>query len=215
MRNIVAQKLKHGLRYVVDRVMLPYVATADIVRFDDKIDDTGLDRSLEFNSHLHLLRTLELQRMPKPKAVLLSVGCADRYYFDWVEAACGPIRKHIGVELYRPVPEELPDNVEWVAASASSMPQVKDNSVDVLFSGQNIEHLSADDLYNFLLEAHRVIKSGGKLVIDSPNRLVTQQTGWRHPEHTIEFSPSEARALVEAAGFMVNLWAITESRDRR
>jgi SAM-dependent methyltransferase len=142
--------------------------------------------------------------MPRPQEVLLSVGCVDRYYFDWIEESCGPIPKHVGVELYRPRPEVLPSNVEWIVASAGSMPQVKDESVDVLFSGQNIEHLSSADLYDFLVEAHRVIKSGGKLVIDSPNRLVTHQMGWRHPEHTVEFSPSEACALVEAAGFRVD-----------
>jgi hypothetical protein len=208
MRHMAKQKVKQRLRQIVDRVMLPYAAATAPARFDetniDQIVDPRLDQPFEFNSHLHLLRTFELQRMPKPEAVLLSVGCADRYYFEWVEAACGPIAKHVGVELYRPMPEDLPENVEWVSASASSMPQVKDKSVDVLFSGQNIEHLAAVDLYNFLLEAHRVIRSGGKLVIDSPNRLVTHHMGWRHPEHTVEFSPSEARTLVESAGFRVD-----------
>jgi SAM-dependent methyltransferase len=202
MQLAVKQKIKRRLRQVVDRVMLPYMPSHD--GDAARVDNASVAEPFVFNTHLHLLRTIELQQMPKPENVLLSVGPADRYYFDWLEQSCGPIPTHVGVELYRPRPEELPGNVEWVEASASSMPQVADQSVDVLFSGQNIEHLSADDLNGFLLEAHRVIKSGGRLVIDSPNRLVTHQTGWRHPEHTIELSPAEARILVESAGFRVD-----------
>ena len=85
--------------------------------------------------------------------------------------------------------------------SASRMPTVDDASVDVVFSGQNLEHLWADDLIGFLTETSRVVKPGGWLVVDSPNRLAVEQIGWVHPEHTIELSAGEACALFELAGF--------------
>jgi hypothetical protein len=55
----------------------------------------------------------------------------------------------------------------------------------------------------FLRESHRVLKEGGLLVVDSPNRLVTQKLTWSHPEHTVEFTPDEARELIELSGFEV------------
>jgi SAM-dependent methyltransferase len=170
----------------------------------------------DFNHLLHELRTIQLRRLPAQNKVLLSAGCAGRWYFDWVEESCGPLREHIGVELYSAQPSELPANASWVVASASSMPQVANSSVDIVFSGQNLEHLSAMDVVNFMLEANRVLPIGGLLALDSPNRLATEALGWCHPEHTIEITSDEATKLITAAGFAierkVGLWNCRDPR---
>jgi len=83
------------------------------------------------------------------------------------------------------------------------MKSVADGSVDFVFSGQNIEHLWPTEVSGFLLEAHRVLRAGGILVVDSPNRKVTARTRDAHPEHVIEFTVDEARGLMIAAGFDV------------
>lgn len=159
--------------------------------------------ALDFNGMLHLLRGVELRRMPHPGSVMVSAGCSDRGYFDWVTSCVGPVPRHIGIELYLPEPDDLPEGVEWVKNSVGDMSAVADASADLLFSGQNFEHLFHDDAPRFLLESHRVLRTGGHLVIDSPNRDVVDRTRWIHPEHTIEFTPQEARRLVELAGFEV------------
>lgn len=168
----------------------------------------------DFNHLLHELRTVELCRMPRPTSVLLSIGCSDLSYFDWLNRAMGPIKEHWGIEFYHPEPEQLPEGVRWIVASASSMPQVPDRAVDVIFSGQNIEHLPHDALLGFLKECHRVLEPGGHLVVDSPNRLITEALGWRHPEHVVEMSPSEAVQLITLAGFEVvscrGIWSCRE-----
>lgn len=225
------RQVKQLLRGVADRVLLPYfdrqridlvtaVAAASTTgdgppSADDRPDvesAPGQEASghayplvlTDFNHLLHELRTVELGRMVRADRVLLSVGCSDRSYFDWIERAHGPVAEHWGVELYRPQPSELPENVRWIVASASHMPSIADGSVDVVFSGQNFEHLSTDDLVGFLIETHRVLRPGGHLVIDSPNRLATSALHWRHPEHVVETSPSEAGALLDLAGFDVD-----------
>jgi hypothetical protein len=40
-------------------------------------------------------------------------------------------------------------------------------------------------------------------VVDSPNEEIVREVGWHHPEHTIEFRPSDATALLDLAGFQV------------
>jgi hypothetical protein len=60
-----------------------------------------------------------------------------------------------------------------------------------------------EDVIGFFLESWRVLKPGAVLVVDSPNRLVTEPLIWSHPEHTIEFTPDEARRLAELSGFEV------------
>jgi hypothetical protein len=48
-----------------------------------------------------------------------------------------------------------------------------------------------------------VLVEGGQLVIDSPNRLVTEHLDWSHGGHTIELSAAEMSELLELAGFEV------------
>lgn len=213
----IAQQLrsraKSGARHMADRVLSPYfdsqtaqisqlLPTAPAVASPPAAAALPLELT-DFNTMLHTLRTVELARMVTPERVLLSVGCSDRSYFDWIESGHGPVPEHWGVELYRPQPADLPENVRWIVGSAASMPGIPDASVDVVFSGQNIEHLPQADLLGFLLESHRVLRPGGHVVVDSPNRLVTEPLAWRHPEHVIELSPAEAQELVELAGFEV------------
>ncbi|MCC9595497.1 MULTISPECIES: methyltransferase domain-containing protein [unclassified Rubrivivax] len=171
-----------------------------------------------FGEILHASRTKMLERLPRGVGVFCSAGCSGLWYFDWVEKALGPIGRHVGVELYSPKPDGLPRNVQWIAASVSNMTGVATESADVLFSGQNIEHLFPQDVVGFLSEANRVLKTGGTLCIDSPNRAITQHLSYSQPEHVLEFTVDEARELVTAAGFTVTgvhgIWHCLDDEGR-
>jgi SAM-dependent methyltransferase len=222
---------KRSARRLVDRALTPHLdqqttQLAQILdaRLEAVTGSTGAPPPVahplltQFNHLLHELRTIELNELPATGKVLLSAGCAGAWYFDWLERAAGPFAHHIGVELYSPRPDGLAADVTWISESASHMPAVADASVDVVFSGQNIEHLWIDDMVGFLLEARRVLRPDGWLVVDSPNRLATEALGWVHPEHTVEFAVAEAHELFELAGFRVastrGLWNCRDRRSR-
>jgi SAM-dependent methyltransferase len=156
-----------------------------------------------FHDFLHAQRSIELSRMPRPANVLLSAGCSGSWYFDWIAQWYGPVERHVGIERYLPKPDVLPPNVEWIASSVDHMPEVADASVDLVFSGQNIEHLFGDGVPGFLLECARVLRPGGHLVVDSPHREIANLLLWSMNEHTIELTPDEATELVGLAGFDV------------
>lgn len=156
-----------------------------------------------FNELLHALRGAELRRMPPGARTVLSAGCAGGWYFRWIAENYPGIERHIGIEAYSPKPDDLPAGVEWITNSVGDMRAVASSSVDLVFSGQNIEHLVVGDVAGFLCEARRVLKSAGLLVLDSPNRTVIERIGWFHPEHVVEFRVDEIRELVELAGFDV------------
>ena len=160
---------------------------------------------LDVNLLLHQSRGAFLREMPPGARRLLSAGCAGLWYFDWIEQTYGRVPEHLGIEYYSPRPDGLPDNVTWIANTASDMSGVGDASCDLVFSGQNLEHLWPEEVAGFALEAARVLRPGGHLVIDSPNRLLTAPLNWSHPEHTIELTPDEACELVRLAGFDVML----------
>jgi SAM-dependent methyltransferase len=157
--------------------------------------------TLDFNTHLHALRTEGLRRMPAGARTFLSAGCSGGWYFRWIAENYPGIERHIGVEAYSPKPDDLPEGACWIANSVADMREVADGSVDLLFSGQNIEHLTLPDIGGFLCEAKRVLRPGGWLVIDSPNRAITERLGWFQPEHVMEFRVDEILDLVRAAGF--------------
>jgi hypothetical protein len=158
----------------------------------------------DMNMLLHESRGAMLREIPRNADVFLSAGCSGSWYFKWIEECCGHIRRHIGLEYYMPRPDQLPANVEWIENTCSDMSDVSDGVCDVIFSGQNFEHLWPEELIGFFLESARVSKLNGLLVMDSPNRSITEalQT-WSHPEHTVEATVEEAVELAELAGFSV------------
>ncbi|HEV2364514.1 MAG TPA: methyltransferase domain-containing protein [Caulobacteraceae bacterium] len=135
--------------------------------------------------------------------VFVSVGCSDRHYFDWLDKAFRPSERHLALEAYREKPSQLPANVEWIANTAGNMAAVARESADAVFAGQVVEHLWAEELAGFFMEASRVLKPGGLLIVDSPNEKTVHDLGWNHPEHTLEFRPADAVRLFELAGFRV------------
>lgn len=157
----------------------------------------------DFNHLLHALRTVALRQMAYRPDTMISVGCAGSWYFDWVHQSFHVPSLHIGVEYYSPKPDVLPDNVAWIQNTASDMSGVGDAEADLLFSGQNVEHLFPGEIARFFLEAHRVIKPGGVIVLDSPNRIQTSKLQWNQPEHFIEFTPAEITDVLLGSGFSV------------
>ena len=90
---------------------------------------------------LHQSRSAFLRRMPAGAGILLSAGCAGNWYFEWVERCYGRVENHIGLEYYTPKPDRLPANVTWIANTVSDMSDVATASCDLVFSGENLEHL--------------------------------------------------------------------------
>jgi SAM-dependent methyltransferase len=167
----------------------------------------------DYLAALHEARTLCLGDMPPGARTVLSVGASGTWYLDWFARAYGDVERHIAVEAFLPRPADLPENVEWVAADLAGpdgVAAVSSGSVDLVFSGQNIEHLWPEQVIAFFVESSRVLRTNGWLVVDSPNQNLTEAYRWTMEEHTVELAPEEATRLLELAGFetvtMKGLW---------
>lgn len=156
----------------------------------------------DFNDFLHELRSRELERLPAGAGTVLHGGASGSWYFEWFdERYPTEVDKHIAVEAFSPGPDPLPPNVEWHRRTLGDLSPIEDSSVDLVFAGEVLEHLWPEDVVGFLAEAHRALRPGGTIAVDSPNRRVTTKLEWDHPEHTVEFTVDEARRLFELAGF--------------
>lgn len=80
-----------------------------------------------------------------------------------------------------------------------------DGSVDLVYSGQSIEHVPLDVADTVLAEVRRVLKPGGHLGIDTPNARVTrlQQASFIDPDHEHEYTHAELSEKLRRAGFEV------------
>ena len=76
------------------------------------------------------------------------------------------------VDVTRSLVDEsgAPDNFELVISDGASIP-LPDNSVDLVYSNQLMEHLHPEDAEEQLQEVFRVLKPGGRYVFMTVNRL--------------------------------------------
>jgi 2-polyprenyl-3-methyl-5-hydroxy-6-metoxy-1,4-benzoquinol methylase len=98
--------------------------------------------------------------------------------------------------------------VQFAAGDACAI-ALAERSADVIVSFETFEHVPHPK--RFLVEARRLLRPGGILLLSTPNREVTRLCGlrqrWRrtpsNPFHVQEFTRSELLALLRENGFIV------------
>lgn len=80
-----------------------------------------------------------------------------------------------------------------------------DESVDLVYSGQSIEHVPPDEGRKVVEQVYRVLQPGGHFALDTPNGRVTriQQAEFIDPDHKVEYTLDELLDLVKSAGFEI------------
>jgi SAM-dependent methyltransferase len=139
--------------------------------------------------------------------VVLDAGCGEGYGLQ-VLAEAGAARV-VGVDLEAPVVTHIEatyaaadPRIEAHVAELLAIP-LADDEVDLTVSFQVIEHLH--DIPGYLRSLRRVTRSGGSVVIATPNRLTFTPGGDVpvNPFHTREFTADELRDELTAAGLEV------------
>lgn len=97
--------------------------------------------------------------------------------------------------------------VQYLYTSMADLSAIPSGSVDLVFSGESIEHVTREDCERVLAETRRVLKPTGRFCFDTPNRAVTRaQVGddlFINPDHKHEYTHAEMRGLLLRHGFEV------------
>lgn len=98
------------------------------------------------------------------------------------------------------------NRIEYHYSSMSKLEFIPDSSVEMVWSGESIEHISENEGEQCLQEVWRILKPGGHFCLDTPNRLITRlESPHRliHPEHKIEYTPSQLKEKLQKHGFEI------------
>jgi 2-polyprenyl-3-methyl-5-hydroxy-6-metoxy-1,4-benzoquinol methylase len=138
---------------------------------------------------------------------VLDIGCASRYGRpDWLH---GLIAQHVtelvGIDINADTVKKLKAegyDVELGDARDFDLGR----KFDVVFAGELIEHL--DDVRGFLGSVKRHLKTGGRLVLTTPNAFYVGNFVYRlgghgsvHPEHTCWYCEDTLRQVLAVNGF--------------
>lgn len=140
------------------------------------------------------------QRWVPRDATVLDVAAGHCEFINNIEAG-----RRLAVDLNPDVLVRAAEGVEAVIAHSDSMTHIESSSVDRVFISNFFEHITRDVIVSTLLEAKRVLKSDGKLLVLQPNVRYCARDYWMFFDH---ITPIDDRALAEAfdaTGFDVEL----------
>jgi predicted SAM-dependent methyltransferase len=83
---------------------------------------------------------------------------------------------------------------------------LKDESVDLFWMGQSLEHVVEKDFDEMLRSIHRYLKPTGYFCFDTPNRRITSlqlPDAYIHPDHKVEYFYEQLVEKIQNAGFVL------------
>ena len=168
----------------------------------------GILQTAERSSHLdpsenvifqrHMIAYMETAKMISGK--VLEIGCGEGYGL----AELAPkTEQYLAVDKYdTPISKELKEqnNISFRQIEVPPLKGIEDNSIDFVVAFQIIEHINDDEL--FISEIFRVLRPGGKLILTTPNKLMSLT---RNPWHFREYIPNEMQEILETSFKDINI----------
>lgn len=133
------------------------------------------------------------QRYVPAESTVLDLGAGHCEFINNIQ--CG---EKYALDLNEDTYRFAESRVKVICGSATDLSFLANNSIDIVFMSNLLEHLNTrDDVVAVLLEAHRVLKTGGSVMLLQPNIRCLYRNYWDFFDHTI---PLSDRSLAEALG---------------
>ncbi len=167
--------------------------------------------------YIHSARLKAVKVLLPPAKRILDIGGANSplydmgypYEFDYMCMLDLPID-----ERHKEFKKEWQRGKGKVEVRYSNMTDLSffsDNSFDLIWMGQVIEHITQAEAKQTLKEVFRVLAKGGRLILDTPNRAMTilhvkseGSDSFIHPDHKHEYTANELERLIQGEGFQIS-----------
>jgi SAM-dependent methyltransferase len=139
------------------------------------------------------------QRMIDPTATLLDLGCGWGEFSNNITAG-----KKYAMDLNPDAASHLDSDVELLAQDCSHPWPLGENSLDVVFTSNFLEHLpDKAAIERTVVELKRCLKPGGAIIALGPNVRFLPGQYWDFWDHHVQISDRSLAELLQMNGFHI------------
>ena len=125
-----------------------------------------------------------LQGFIPNNATILDIGCG---YGDFINGIIG--KEKFAIDLNSDNHKFIDNqNVVFICQSVLEEFNLPDNSVDVIFASNLLEHFDDSELKSIVKNVHKKLKKGGKIILIQPNIFYAYKEYWDDYTHKKAFS---------------------------
>lgn len=139
------------------------------------------------------------QEWVRPTDTVLDIGCGFGEFLNHIRC-----ERRIGIDLNPDSRAALDSGIEFHSGDATNLSFAADESVNVVFTSNFMEHLPSKRAVEQMIdEVRRVLVPGGVFVALGPNVRVIPGAYWDFWDHFVPISDRSLTELLETRGFRV------------
>lgn len=141
-----------------------------------------------------------LQKFIPEESAVLDIGAGYCEFINNIKA-----RMKYAIDLNEDTRAFANTDVEVFTCSAAHIDSMADNSVDIVFMSNFLEHLKTkQEVLEVLLEVRRVCRAGGRVLILEPNIRYVYKQYWDFFDHYIPLSDKSLAEALKMTGFDID-----------
>lgn len=164
--------------------------------YQERFGNTGLDRR---DRVWKVLCSSFFNKRISPDETVLDLACGYGEFINNISAA----RKY-GVDLNPDAPKHLNSDVTFTRSVATDLSFLPDESVDVVFTSNFLEHLrDKSECDQVFAAVRRILKSGGRFIVLGPNIHYAYREYWDYYDHYLPLSHLSLAEGLTISGFEI------------
>lgn len=164
--------------------------------YKKRFSQTGLDKRLKV---WKILCPDFFQKRVGQDQTILELACGYGEFINTIRA-----KKKYAIDLNSDAQSYLGDEVEFYLTAADKLDKIEDESIDVVFTSNFLEHLPDKSTCDAVFqEVRRKLRPGGCFMILGPNIRYAYKEYWDYYDHYLPLSHLSLAEGLQAAGYDV------------